>query len=100
METSRQQEIENLFGGFIVDMQTVITQFRQIDGVDIVKLYTEATERERERYARKFIALKSDPSCAGLGDTINNIESKINAFADRSIARVKESGTIEFEASR
>jgi hypothetical protein len=97
---NRQQEIENLFGGFIADMQDLIHRHRQVDGIDAVKLYIEAAERERERYARKFEALKADPSCAGLGDTIDNIEAKINAFADRSIARVKESGTIEFEASR
>jgi hypothetical protein len=91
---NRETEIKDLVSSFVASIQAVITRWRQIDGVDALKHFEAAVEVERQRYQRKFDALRSDEDCDR--DLIDNVEQQINQIAVGEIARCKATG-IDFD---
>jgi len=65
-------------------------------GANVAEHFAIRVEAERERYKRKFVALRGDPSCAGLSDVIDGVEKTINVLADSEMARAKANGKVEF----
>jgi hypothetical protein len=94
----RKSEIQQLLTSFVACLQPIITRYREMrDARDVVKHFEIRVEGERARYKNKFQALRTDPSCAGLGDLIDDIERQIENVADSEIARAKADGKIEFD---
>jgi hypothetical protein len=93
---NRVAEIKSLVSSFVASMQPIISRYRLMEGEDVLKHFNLRVEEERARYKRKFEALRTDPSCAGLSDVIDGVEKTINALAEGEIARANADGKVEF----
>jgi hypothetical protein len=94
MTMHRQAEVEQLVPSFRAAIFTDVTKWRGVDGVDVVKLFAEAIERQRDRYRQKLLTLRDDPMVnAGM---LNEVERQVNQMADEQISRAKARGKIEF----
>src|SRR5262249_999080 len=93
---SREMEIKSLISSFVASMQPIIGRYRAMQGANVPEQFAIRVEAERERYKRKFVALRADPSGGGLAGVIDGVETTINELADSEIARAKADGKVEF----
>jgi hypothetical protein len=63
-ENMKQAEIENLVPSFVACLQPIIGRYRTWVGENVVGHFEARVEAERERYMRKFEALRTNAEYA------------------------------------
>jgi len=100
MKKSKQEienEIANLPNSYIDCLAPIISRYRQMHQGDgnVVKFFVQRVEEERQRYARKFAAMKANSDYRGFESQIEAAEKAVNTAAAVEVARAYSDGKVD-----